>query len=92
MIIAPIAITNEFNRKLFPRGNRFCEFDTSDLERPSFKDFTESLRVGLGRAGERPIFTQNEARARFNMPPVEGGDSIEPVGVAEPEPAPDPAS
>jgi len=86
------AITNEFNRKLFPRGNRFCEFDTSDLERPSFKDFTESLRVGLGRAGERPIFTQNEARARFNMPPVEGGDSIEPVGVAEPEPAPDPAS
>jgi HK97 family phage portal protein len=78
------AITNEFNRKLFPRGNKFCEFDTSDLERPSFKEFTESLRVGVGRAGERPIFTQNEARARFNMPPVEGGDDVSPVGVADP--------
>jgi HK97 family phage portal protein len=70
------AITNEFNRKLIRRGKRFCEFDTSDLERPSFKDFTESLRAGLGRAGERPIFSQNEARARFNLPPVDGGDDL----------------
>ena len=73
------AITNEFNRKLFRRGNKFCQFDTSELEQPSFKEFTEALRSGLGRAGERPIFTQNEARSRFNLPPVEGGDSIDPL-------------
>lgn len=83
------AITNEFNRKLFQSGNKFVQFDTSELEQPSFKDFTEALRSGLGRAGERPIFTQNEARSRFNLPPVEGGDSIEPVSGAKPaDPAP----
>lgn len=81
------AITNEFNRKLFPRGSKFCEFDTSDLERPSFKDFTESLRAGLGRAGERPIFSQNEARARFNLPPVDGGDDLGVISGTAPSPA-----
>jgi len=88
------AITNEFNRKLFRRGNRFCQFDTSELEQPSFKDFTDALRTGVGRAGERPIFTQNEARARFNLPPVEGGDSVDPVAkAADAAPAPtDPAT
>lgn len=73
------AITNEFNRKLFRRGGQFCEFDTSELERPSFREFLEALRIGVGRAGERPIFTQNEARARFNLPPVDGGDDASPL-------------
>lgn len=73
------AITNELNRKLFTRGNLFCEFDTSDLERPSFKEFTDALRTAVGRAGERPIMTQNEVRSRFNLPPVEGGDDIAPL-------------
>jgi HK97 family phage portal protein len=73
------AFTNEFNRKLFPRGNRFCEFDTSDLERPSFKDFVDALRTAVGRSGERPIMTQNEARGRFNLPPVPGGDDMSPL-------------
>jgi HK97 family phage portal protein len=68
------AFTNEFNRKLIPRGNKFLEFDTSDLERPSFRDYMDSLRTAVGRSGERPIMTQNEARARFNLPPVPGGD------------------
>lgn len=86
------AITNEFNRKLFRRGNLFCEFDTSDLERPSFKEFTEALRTGVGRAGERPIMTQNEARGRFNLPPVEGGDSVEPVARVADAPPADPAT
>lgn len=86
------AITNEFNRKLYRRGNKFCKFDTSELEQPTFKEYTEALRAGLGRAGERPIFTQNEARSRFDLPPVEGGDSIEPLanasGSAPADPAP----
>lgn len=91
------AITNEFNRKLFRRGNKFCQFDTSELEQPSFKEFTDALRTGVGRAGERPIFTQNEARGRFNLPPVQGGDSVEPIGKPAPEasgnaPSPDPAT
>jgi HK97 family phage portal protein len=73
------AFTNEFNRKLFRRGARFCEFDTSDLERPSFKEFMDALRTGVGRAGERPIMTQNEARGRFNLPPVDGGDDAGPL-------------
>ncbi|WP_313669146.1 phage portal protein [Sandarakinorhabdus sp.] len=76
------AITNEFNRKLFRRGGNFCEFDTSDLERPSFKDFMDALRTGVGRAGERPIMTQNEARGRFNLPPVPGGDDAAPLAGA----------
>jgi HK97 family phage portal protein len=73
------AFTNEFNRKIFKRGNRFCEFDTSELERPSFKEFMDALRTGVGRAGERPIMTQNEARGRFNLPPVPGGDEVGPI-------------
>ncbi len=73
------AFTNEFNRKLFRRGKRFCEFDASDLEKPNFKDFMDALRTGVGRAGERPILMQNEARGRFNLPPAEGGDSLEPL-------------
>lgn len=81
------AITNEFNRKLFPRGNMFCEFDTSDLERPSFKEFSEALRVGVGRAGERPLMTQNEARSRLNLPPIEGGDDISVLAGSAPAPA-----
>ncbi len=80
------AITNEFNRKLFRTGAKFCEFDTSDLERPSFKEFMESLRTAVGRAGERPIFSQNEARSRFNLPPVDGGDDLIPLSGA---PAPE---
>ena len=80
------AFTNEFNRKLFRRGGLFCEFDISDLERPSFKEFIDALRVGVGRAGERPIFTQNEARQRFNMPPVAGGDDATPLQAGPPEP------
>lgn len=82
------AFTNEFNRKLFRRGGLFCEFDTSDLERPTFKEFVDGLRVGVGRAGERPIFTQNEARQRFNMPPVPGGDDATPLATSA-RPAPD---
>ncbi len=74
------AFTCEFDRKIFPRGRRFLDFDTSELERPSFKEFVEALRAGLGRAGERPIFTQNEARQRFNLKPVTGGDDITPIG------------
>lgn len=84
------AITNEFNRKLLPRGNRFLEFDTSDLERPSFKDFTESLRTALGRAGERPLMSQNEARGRLNLPPVPGGDDMTPLAGEAADPAANP--
>lgn len=76
------AFTNEFNRKLFRRGGKFCEFDTSELEKPAFKDYIDALRTAVGRAGERPIFTQNEARSRFNLPPATGGDSVEPVEAA----------
>ncbi len=73
------AFTNEFNRKLFPRSRLFCEFDTSDLERPTFKDYIEGLRTAVGRAGERPIMSQDEARSKFNLPPVPGGSDMSPL-------------
>lgn len=73
------AITNEFNRKLFKSKARFCKFDTSELEQPSFKDYMEALRIGVGRAGERSIVTQNEARSRLDLPPTEGGDETAPL-------------
>ena len=86
------AITNEFNRKLFRRGGKFCEFDTSDLERPSFKEFLEALRIGMGRSGERPLLTQNEARSRLNLPPREGGDDLSVLSGASARADPDPAN
>lgn len=52
----------EINRKLFRTASRVAEFDTSDLERADTKALMESLRVGVGRAGEPRMMTPNEAR------------------------------
>jgi HK97 family phage portal protein len=77
---------NEINRKLFRTAARVAEFDTTELERADFKTMVEAYRAGLGRAGEKPIFSQNEARAAFYLNKVDGGDGMEAVQAAAPAP------
>ncbi len=72
-------IENELNRKLIRNGSRLLAFDTSDLERADMKTFIEGLRSGVGRAGEKPLLSQNEARKKLNLKPVTGGDDMAPV-------------
>jgi HK97 family phage portal protein len=70
---------NEINRKLFRTASRVMRFDTTELERADTKSLMESLRIGIGRAGERPIISVNEARAVLNRNKAAGGDSMEPA-------------
>lgn len=70
---------SELNRKLFRTGRRVAEFNTADLERADIKTLMEALRIGLGRAGERPLLTQNEGRRVLHLPDSEGGNSLEPT-------------
>lgn len=67
---------NEINRKLFRTASRVAEFDTTDLERADTKSFFESLRIGVGRAGEPQIMTVNEARAHLRLKRDKDGDKL----------------
>ena len=70
-------IAQEFNHKLWPiRQRYFLEHVTSALERGDLKSRNEAYRIGLGRAGEPGWLTVNEVRNQENLPPVEGGDTI----------------
>jgi HK97 family phage portal protein len=72
-------IAQEFNRKLWPNRERyFVEHDTTSLERGDMKSRFEAYRIGAGRAGEPGWMTPNEIRRAENMPPVEGGDKLNP--------------
>jgi len=89
-----VKIEQELNRKLWPhRDSYFCEFNTLGLERGDTKTRNESYRISLGRAGEPGWMTVNEVRRAENLPPIEGGDTINPgVEHAAPvEPAATPA-
>jgi HK97 family phage portal protein len=81
----------ELNRKLFRTSSRVVKFDTSDLERADTKSLMESLRIAIGRAGERPILSVNEARAVLRRNRIEGGDDTAPIAsgqqAADPQPA-----
>lgn len=84
------AFASELNRKIF-RKSEFCtEFDTRELERANTKELFESLRVALGRAGERPFMTMEEVREFLSLP--RNADLPEPIvsGAAEPVPAVEP--
>jgi HK97 family phage portal protein len=70
-------IENEFNRKLIRKSPRLIAFDTEDLERADMKSLYDSLRAGLGRAGERQIMSVNEARRKLRLKPAPDGDKIE---------------
>lgn len=77
---------NEINRKLFRIATRVAEFDTTDLERADTKSFYEGLRIAMGRAGEKPMISINEARAEMRRNKIAGGDSfeIDPMAGAKP--------
>jgi phage portal protein BeeE len=69
----------ELNRKLFRTASRLVKFDTTELERADTKSLMESLRIGLGRAGEERIISVNEARAVLRRNKVSGGDAMGPA-------------
>lgn len=70
-------IAQELNRKLWPVRERFfVAHDTSALERGDLKARNEAHRIAIGRAGEPGWKTLNEVRRAENLPPIEGGDTI----------------
>ena len=70
-------IQNEFRRKCFRGTTRFAEFATAALERGDLKTQSEAFRIALGRAGEANWMTVNEVRRLLNLPPVDGGDTMQ---------------
>ena len=71
--------------RLLP-STRWVEFDFAGLERPTPEDEINLLML---QTGGKPILTVNEARAIRNLPPIDGGDTLEdPAPEADPELAP----
>lgn len=56
--------------KLRGQPDEYLEFDTSALQRSSFKDRVEAWAAGA-KGG---VFARNEARREFELKPVEGGN------------------
>lgn len=84
------AFQNEINRKFFRTAARVAEFDTTELERGDTKAMFEAMRTGLGRAGEAPILTIEEARQTLRLPrQMPAGDTV-PTPTAAPEQTPEP--
>lgn len=83
-----VKIEQEFNRKLFRTARNFVEFNAATLERGDFKTRNDGYRVGLGRAGEPGWLTVNEVRRMENLPPVDGGDTLNTGATNAPEPNP----
>ncbi|WP_324730984.1 phage portal protein [Pseudomonas paeninsulae] len=71
-------IEQELNRKLWPRSMRyFVEFNRDGLLAGDSKTEAEVLGKSLGGPGTQGWMTVNEVRRLKNLPPVEGGDSIQ---------------
>jgi len=71
-----VKIEQEINRKCFKTARSFCEWDTRGLERGDIKSRNESYRIALGRAGEPGWISVNEVRRAENLPPIDGGDTL----------------
>ena len=82
-----VKIEQEINRKCFRTARNFAEFNTAGLERGDYKARNEGYRIAVGRAGEPGWMTINEIRKLENLPPIDGGDTLNPGGKAN-EPAP----
>lgn len=62
------------------RGVNYCEFDVSSKLSASFEEQASVLQSSTGG----PWLTRNEARARLNLPAIDGGDElIVPLNVTE---------
>jgi HK97 family phage portal protein len=76
-----VMIEEEIERQLLPdfgeSDDIYVEFNIQEKLKGTFEEQTNSLRVATGG---KPIMTQNEGRARLNMPKSteEGTDSLEP--------------
>lgn len=68
----------------FPRGKRVL-FDRWALTADDFGTLVASLTTATGG----PVMTDNEARERLQLNPVEGGDTLRRAAIADPPPAPD---
>lgn len=74
-----VKIEQEINRKVFRRSPVFfAEFVTAGLERGDYKSRNEGYRIAIGRAGEPGWMTINEVRRLDNLPPIAGGDALNP--------------
>lgn len=62
------AFQNEINRKFFRTSARVAEFDTAEMERADIGVMMAALRQALGRAGEPPIMSVEEARTVLRLP------------------------
>jgi len=82
-VLAPWATRIEQRLSRLLPNPRFVEFDFTSLERP---DPATEITLLLAQTGNKPILTQNEARAIRNLPPVPGGDVL--VEGAQPEETP----
>lgn len=82
-------IQTELDRKLFRTASRTAIFDTTDLERADTKSFYEGLRIAVGRAGERPLISVDEARAELRRN-KRGMDSLDPIAAPQGTPPNDP--
>ena len=82
-----VKIEQEINRKCFRTARNFAEFNTAGLERGDYQARNEGYRIAVGRAGEPGWMTINEIRKLENLPPIDGGDTLNPGGKAN-EPAP----
>lgn len=88
------AFQNEMNRKFFRSARQVAEFDTTELERGDTKAMFQAIRIGLGRAGEAPVLTIEEARQMLRLPRQMRGTvpANDPAAAPGPDPdsAPDP--
>lgn len=77
-----VKIEQEINRKVFRTARNFCEFLTEGIERGDIKTRSEAFRIALGRAGEPGWMTVNEVRRLQNLPPVDGGETLNAAAAA----------
>ncbi|UBR49810.1 phage portal protein [Halomonas sp. FeN2] len=66
----------ELNRKLFRDRRHFAEFNVAALLRGDAKTRSEYYKGALGGTQNPGFMTQNEVRAKENLPPIEGGDKL----------------
>lgn len=84
--LAPMLVMMQqrINAFLLPKigaaDNEYVEFDIQEKLRGSFEEQAQVIQSSVGA----PWLTRNEARARQNLPPIEGGDElIVPLNVLE---------
>lgn len=81
-------VADVYNNYLLPlyRGQSMRTWFTIEFGTSALKNEKDEAEVLTALTGGKPVISQNEARGRIGLPPVPGGDSIEPKGGAVPIP------